>query len=499
MDTAVLILPDQLFEEHPALGSGPRQVALLEHRWYFFEHPYHAQRLVLLQAAMSAFAQELRDAGHDVALFRVADGSHLRVWETLQRDGVGHVELVEPHDTPLLRRLRRDARRSDITISLLHSPNFLTPPGWRSEHLATGASHFSMASFYAAQRKRMGLLLNEDGGPAGGTWSLDTQNRKKLPKDHVPPGVRVPRPHPATAETVRDTAKLFPHAPGSVALGRQDASSAFVYPTTRHEARRALDDFLENRLPLFGDYEDAISREHRIVYHSMLTPVLNIGLLTPDEIVSRAMERAEDGDVPLNSLEGFIRQVVGWREFMYGVYLIEGTRMRESNHLRHTRAMPSAFYEGSTGLDPFDDVVERVRQHGWCHHIERLMVLGNLMLLCEIEPRQVFGWFMEHFVDAYDWVMVPNVYGMSQFADGGTMTTKPYVSASAYLRRMSDYPKGPWCEIWDALYWRWVHRHRELLEGIPRARVLVRGLERLAPDRRRRLLRTAEEWLGRLE
>jgi len=200
--------------------------------------------------------------------------------------------------------------------------------------------------------------------------------------------------------------------------------------------------------------------------------MLNIGLLSPRQVIDAATGQMER--VPLNAMEGFVRQVIGWREFVRLVYRTRGRRQRTQNFWRFSRGMPASFYDGSTGIDPVDHVIRQVLRTGYCHHIERLMVLGNFMLLCEIEPDAVYQWFMELFIDAYDWVMVPNVYGMSQYADGGLMTTKPYVSGSRYVLKMSDFKRGPWCAVWDALYWRFIDRHAEYFAGNPRMAMMAK-------------------------
>ncbi|MFZ2086967.1 MAG: FAD-binding domain-containing protein, partial [Desulfobaccales bacterium] len=198
---------------------------------------------------------------------------------------------------------------------------------------------------------------------------------------------------------------------------------------------------------------------------------------------------------PLNSLEGFVRQVLGWREYVRAVYLLAGEGQRRANFFGHTHPLPPGFYEGTTGIPPLDTVIQRVLATGYAHHIERLMVLGNFLLLCEVDPREVYRWFMDLFIDSYDWVMVPNVFGMSQFADGGLMMTKPYFSSSNYLRKMSDFPEGDWCGLWDALYWRFVGKNQDYLAKNPRLVPMLRYLDRLTPEKRRTLLKTAEDFL----
>ena len=236
----------------------------------------------------------------------------------------------------------------------------------------------------------------------------------------------------------------------------------------RSAAAQWLNDFLEERFVLFGDYEDAILKGENWLWHSVLTPMLNTGLLTPRQILECALEHAKRADVPMNALEGFIRQLIGWREFMRATYVDHGVEMRTTNHWGHVRSIPSSFYDGTTGIDPVDDVIGRVLQTGYCHHIERLMVLGGFMFLCEFDPDEIYKWFMEMFVDSYDWVMVPNVYAMSQHADGGLITTKPYFSGSSYIKKMSNHAKGDWTAIWDGLYWRWISNHVEELGKNPR-------------------------------
>lgn len=243
------------------------------------------------------------------------------------------------------------------------------------------------------------------------------------------------------------------------------------------QQRKRLKLLLDEKGKPVGDFEDAISKEETFLFHGVLTPMLNVGLLTPEQIIRLVVARS--GEVSLNSLEGFVRQVIGWREFIRLVYIHAGSQQRTTNAWNLSRRLPTSFYTGSTGIIPFDQSIQRTLKFAYCHHIERLMVLGNFMLLCDSAPNAVYQWFMEMFIDSYDWVMVPNVYGMSQHADGGLMTTKPYISGSSYILKMSDYSKGDWCEVWDALYWRFIDREREFFSANPRMRVMVGQLDRM--------------------
>jgi (6-4)DNA photolyase len=351
-----------------------------------------------------------------------------------------------------------------------------------------GTKQPRMQHFYEKQRRRLDLLMDGD-KPAGGRWSFDTENRKKLPK-----GIEVPQlPEVQHDDHVRTAlewvAKEFPANVGDL--------DAFIWPTTHEQADAWLTRFLEDRFDLFGPYEDAIAADEPWLFHSVISPLMNTGLLDPRTVVARAVRHAEEHDVDLPSVEGFVRQVIGWREYMRASYVVHGRAMRTRNLLGLTRELDRSWWDGTTGLDPVDTVVRRVNRHGWAHHIERLMVLGNAMLLLRTDPDEVYEFFMTLFIDAYDWVMVPNVYAMSQFAAGELVTTKPYVSGSNYLRKMSDFGPGEWTQAWDALYWQFVADHRDGFAANPRSRFAVTTYDRMDDVRKKELAAVAAQWLGR--
>ena len=347
--------------------------------------------------------------------------------------------------------------------------------------------------FYIQQRKKLGVLVDGRGKPTGGKWSYDADNRLRYPKGQQPPSLKFPRTRQAMEPAIEYVDRHFPNNYG-------DVDHTVAYPVTSAQASRWLDQFLEERFVDFGSYEDAIVLEQSWLHHSVLTPMLNVGLITPRQVVDRTLEFAQaSGQVPLNSLEGFLRQVIGWREFIRAVYQLKGREERTSNFWSCDRAMPKTFWQGETGIAPLDAVIKKVLSTAYCHHIERLMVLGNFMLLCEINPNDCYRWFMEMFIDAYDWVMVPNVYGMSQFADGGLMATKPYISGSNYLMKMSNAPKGDWQEVWDALFWRFMHKHREFFLQNPRLGMLIKTYDKMSSERKSGLTSRAEKFLERLD
>ena len=226
--------------------------------------------------------------------------------------------------------------------------------------------------------------------------------------------------------------------------------------------------------------------------------MINIGLLEPLDVVLRAVHFAEKNNIPINSTEGFVRQIIGWREFIRGMYQCKGSYSRTKNFWSFKRKIPKCFYDGTTGIDPIDNTIKTILKTGYCHHIERLMVLGNFMLLCEIEPDDVYKWFMELFIDAYDWVMVPNVYGMSLFADGGLFSTKPYISSSNYIRKMSNYKCGEWCEIWDGLFWRFIIKNESVFKMNPRTNMMVNLFKKMEETKKIKHLKIAEDFLSQL-
>ena len=492
MRAATIIFPHQLFENHPGL-SKKRPIFLVEEQRFFgdVQSPlrFHKKKLMLHRASMQAYQKRLTSQGYRVQYISYGKASTMDdLFDSLRQREIEEIWALDPVDHVLRERLTEQISQRKMRLNLLTTPGFLTPEDWLSDFFK-GMKHFSMAQFYIAQRKRLNILLDRD-GPVGGKWSYDPENRQRVPKGLIIPQRTVPRPTPWVDEAKTFVEENFPRNPGT--------SDHFFYPVTHEDAQKWLDDFLIKGLASFGDYQDAMVRDEPFLFHSLLSPLINIGLLTPDQVIKRTLHFAATTPVPLNALEGFIRQIIGWREFVRAVYLLKGKAQRTANFFQHSGKVNPAFYRGETGLGPVDHVIQRLNQDAYAHHIERLMVLGNLMLLCELDPEEVYRWFMEMFIDAYDWVMVPNVFGMSQHADGGLMTTKPYISSSNYIRKMSDFPQGDWCPIWDGLYWRFIHNHRSLFEKNPRMTVMTRQLDRLGKDRLRKHLGVVNPFLERI-
>ena len=489
-----VVLPHQLFETHLAEPRGTRFV-LVEDDLLFRHQPFHAQKLVLHRASMRMFARRLRESGFDVDVVETDPDlpSGRRLADHVRDLRPDEVRMHDPVDDWLLRDIRSALADAGVRLApedLEETPNFLTTrpelAGWFREHRAR------MQTFYQWQRRRLGVLVEGRDGerPVGGRWSFDTENREKLPRGHRVPG-RAGAPRvPEVDEAIDWVGEAFPDAPGR--------ADTFDWPVTHEQAQEALREFADQRLAEFGPYEDAVSTQHPFVFHAAITPALNCGLLDPREVLRAVLDAGRAGEVPTASLEGFVRQLIGWREYVRATYHLYGRRMRTSNHLRHGRSLAPGWWDASTGLDPVDHVVRGVLERGYAHHIERLMVLGNAMCLLRTDPTEVHEWFTALFVDAYDWVMVPNVYAMSQFAAGTGITTKPYVSGSNYLRTMSDFGPGKWREDWDALYWTFVADHHDVFASNPRARMVTRAWERMDDQRRRGLLERGRAVIDRL-
>lgn len=484
-----LVYPHQLFASHLEAPAGTTFV-LVEHDLFFRQYRFHTQKLVLHRASMRRFATKLRERGFAVEHVET-DGrttSRLATARVLRRLGPGRITVHDVVDDWLGRDVV--ATVADVGGELSaqdvgESPNFLTTRAQVAEAFGT-SGRARMQDFYAAQRRRLDVLMDGD-RPVGAKWSFDADNRKKLPRAHLVPAPTPPERHPEVEAAIAWVRRTFPDNPGN--------AEAFAWPTSHAEAETSYEQFLAERFAQFGPYEDALSTAHPFVFHSLLTPGLNIGLLSPHHVLRRALEVGQEDDVPLASLEGFVRQVIGWREYVRATYHLDGRRLRSSNALEHGRALAPGWWTGETGLAPVDHVVRQVLETGYAHHIERLMVLGNAMCLLRIDPEQVYEWFMELFVDAYDWVMVPNIYAMSQFAAGSAITTKPYVSGSNYLRKMGDFAAGDWTADWDALYWTFVKDHHEVFAANPRSQMMASMYDRLAPATKAAHTRRASAWL----
>ena len=330
------------------------------------------------------------------------------------------------------------------------------------------------------------------GKPIGGKWTFDTENRKKYPKNKKAPSIHFPENSKHYDEARKYVEENFGNNYGNL-------TSYQLYPVTFDEAKNWFNQFLELRFADFGIYEDSIVEREHFLHHSVLSPLLNIGLLTAENVLNESINYAKEFEIPINSLEGFVRQILGWREFVRGIYLYEGTSQRNKNYWKHHNPLPKSFYTGKTDIKPIDSTILKVLETGYAHHIERLMIFANFMNLLKINPNEVYQWFMEMFIDSYDWVMVPNVYGMSSFSDGGKMSTKPYISGSNYIKKMSDHKDGDWSEKWDALFWNFVNDNRAFFETNPRLGMMIRTLDKMPEEKQSEHFKIAKQTIKNLK
>ncbi len=492
-----IIFPHQLFKYHPAIDK-QRIIYLVEETLFFHQYNFHKQKLVLHRASMLFYKAWLEEKNYKVKYINTEEdfADVRKLISFLNEKKCKEIHIAELADDWLHRRLQNACRKSNIELVIYQTPGFITSLKKANEYFDDKKNYFQ-TDFYIWQRKQHKILLEANNHPLGSKWSFDYENRKRFPKKETVPVLNLPKQNKYVDEARKYVEQHFKNNYGI----NDDPfyNTTGFFPTTFIEAENWLKDFIKYRFEKFGVYEDAIVENEQVLNHSVLSSSLNIGLLTPKQVLDEVILSAKQYKIPLNSLEGFIRQIIGWREFIRVVYEREGTKQRTKNCWNFSRKIPSSFWKGTTGIKPFDAVLKKVLQSAYTHHIERLMVLGNFMLLCEFNPDEVYKWFMELFIDAYDWVMVPNIYGMSQFADGGIMSTKPYISSSNYLIKMSDFEKGDWQQTWDALFWRFMHVHRDFFESNARIGMLLKTFDKMEATKRKKYLYVAEIFLRSLD
>ena len=479
-----IIFPHQLFLNNPILKNN-NEIYLIEEFLFFKQYKFHKQKIAFHRASMKAYQSYLQSLNLKVNYIESNNIlSDIRQFkQEIKSRNIKTINIIDPDDDWLEQRIK--ALSNNCEINTHANPQFLNKKEDLAGFFRKDKKSFFQTTFYKQQRKRLGILIDDEQKPVGGKWTYDNDNRKKYPKNKLPPAVHFPGKSEEWNEAIIYTQNLFPDNPGSISNDR-------LYPITHKEAQEWLEQFLTYRFYDFGIYEDAIVKEASILNHSILSPLMNIGLIKPNEVINRVLLFSEQENIPINSTEGFIRQIIGWREFIRGMYLCKGRFSRTENFWGFNRKIPKSFYDGTTGIDPIDETIKKVLKTGYCNHIERLMILGNFMLLCEFDPNEVYRWFMELFIDAYDWVMVPNVYGMCMFADGGTFATKPYIGGSNYIKKMSNYPKGEWEEIWDGMFWKFVIKHEQIFRSNPRTSMLLYSLNKMSDEKREKHVENAD-------
>ncbi|WP_172839410.1 cryptochrome/photolyase family protein [Tateyamaria omphalii] len=502
MSRLILVLGDQLTDDVAALKAADKTsdvVVMAEVAEEGSYVPHHPKKIALILAAMRKFAARLRKDGWTVDYSELDDteNSQSICGELLRRaeqHGASEVIATRPGEYRLIAALED----CPLKVTLLEDDRFIASHK-EFEEWAEGRKALRMEYFYRDMRRKTGLMMEGD-TPAGDKWNYDHDNRKPAPDD-VDFGGPMQFAPDETVEAVLDLVeRRFGNHFGDL--------RPFWFATDQGQARRALAHFVKHALPKFGDFQDAMLAENRFLYHAVVGLYINIGLLDPLEVCQAVEQAWKDGDAPINAAEGFIRQIIGWREYVRGIYFHEGPDYPRRNGLNHQRKLPEFYWGGETNMRCISKAVEQTGAEAYAHHIQRLMVTGNFALLAGLDPAEVSEWYLAVYADAFEWVEAPNVVGMSLFADGGVIASKPYVSSGAYINRMSDYCKGCHYKVsvktgegacpFNLLYWHFLDRHRDRFSNNARMGNMYRTWDRMDADRRETVLREAEAFLERM-
>ena len=403
----------------------------------------------------------------------------------INKNKIKKLKIFEIPDSFFRNRIVNFCKKKNIDLEIIQSPMFMSDRALLKEYFEKNKKPF-LINFYKLQRINQNILIKNN-LPTGGKWSFDEDNRKKLPKNIQIPPIKLPSENKNIKDVKILIDEKFKKHPGNI--------SGFLIPTNREAALNWLQSFFKDRFKNFGDYEDALTTESNLVFHSLLSPLLNIGLLVPSEVIQEALKYHKKNKIPLNSFEGFIRQILGWREFIKGTYDKYENQMVKGNFWNHKRKLTSSWYTGTTGIDPLDHFIKEVNACGYTHHIPRLMVISNIMNLAGIHPKEIYSWFMEMFVDSSDWVMVPNVFSMGTFSDGGIFATKPYICGSNYILKMSNFKKGEWCDIVDGLYWSFIERNMSEIKKNYRMSMMANAYKKISEERKKTIFTKANKFI----
>ena len=489
--TLTLILGDQLSHGIAALSGADRDhtivlMAEVSEETSYVRH--HKKKIAFILSAMRHFAEELREEGWQVDYAKLDDpgnsGSFTGELErAIRRHRPDRIRITEPGEHRVRAAMDTWQERFGLPVEVLPDDRFICPHE-RFADWASGRKQLRMEYFYREMRRETGLLMDGD-RPEGGKWNFDAENRKPAKPDLFMPEPLLFEPDAITGGVLDLVEAQFPDHIGTL--------RPFRYGVTRADALRALDHFIEHALPRFGDYQDAMLSGEPFLYHSVLSGYLNIGLLGPLEICERVEDAYRAGHAPLNAAEGYIRQIIGWREYVRGIYWLKMPEYVALNELNASRPLPGFYWTGDTGMACMADAIGQTIEHAYAHHIQRLMVTGNFAMLAGVDPREVHEWYLAVYWDAFEWVELPNTLGMSQFADDGLLASKPYAASGNYISKMSDYcagcrydvkqKTGPEACPFNPLYWDFLIRNRAVLGGNPRLGQVFRTWDRMAAEK----------------
>ncbi len=502
----VLVLGDQLSRNNPALNAADPKTDIVlmaevaEEATYV---PHHKKKIAFTFAAMRHFAAELEAAGWRVEYTQLSDPANTasltgEVKRALERHGAERVIVTEPGEFRLRTAFEAWPEKLGVDVACLEDTRFLATHA-EFRDWAQGRKQLRMEYFYREMRKKTGLLMR-DGQPEGGKWNFDAENRKPAKGDLFLPQPLRHAPDAITEEALDLVAAAFPENFGVL--------RPFWCAVTREDACAALESFVATALPSFGDYQDAMLDGEPFLYHSILSLYINTGLLDPLEVCQRVERAYYEGHAPLNAVEGFIRQIIGWREYVRGIYWLKMPGYTDKNYLGASRALPAFYWTGETDMACMAAAIGQTRDEAYAHHIQRLMVTGNFAMLAGVDPHQVHEWYLAVYFDAYEWVEAPNVIGMSQFADGGLLGSKPYAASGNYINKMSDYCRGCRYDVkektgddacpFNALYWDFLIRNKEKLRTNPRLGQVYRTWDKMSGEKQAAYRTSAHAFLEAL-
>ena len=506
MSTLRLVLGDQLSHNLSALADIDLahdivlMMEVLQECTYVL---HHKQKIVLVLSAMRHFAAELRQKGVRVDYIRLDDPENggdftKEIGRALVRHKITHIIVTEPGEWRVQEMVQAWSNLFKIKIEIRTDNRFFATHEYFS-NWTKGRKHWRMEHFYHEIRREHQLLMDGD-KPVGGSWNFDSENRKRLPTGMTPPSRKRFTPDSITRDVMTLVTKIFPKNFGTM--------DSFSWPVTRPQALEALNDFIENSLPFFGDYQDAMKTQTPFLYHSLLAPALNLGLLSPREVCEAAENAWRNNNAPLNAVEGFVRQIVGWREYVRGVYWSLMPTYANVNSLSASRPLPDFFWTGKTDMHCLEETIASTIHHAYSHHIQRLMLTGNFALLAGVAPREIERWYLAVYADAFEWVEMPNTLGMAVFADGGRMASKPYAASGAYIDRMSDYCKACAYDVkqkngdgacpFNRLYWAFLIRNKSRLSDNARMAIPYRTIAAWGTKRQKEILDDAENCLSQI-
>lgn len=448
--------------------------------------PHHKKKIAFLFSAMRHFAEELRADGWTVDYVKLTDEDNAgslegELAQAVARHNPAHIHILEPGEYRVSQNLKDFTAKSDIPVTIHADDRFIATHA-EFQDWAEGRKQLRMEYFYREMRRKTGLLMDGD-KPEGGKWNYDAQNRKPAKADLFMPRPLSFEPDAITQDVLTLVVETFPDNFGDL--------EPFWFGVTAEHARAALDNFIDKALPNFGDYQDAMLRGEKFLYHSILSLYINCGLLDPLEVCRRVELAYHHGHAPLNAAEGFIRQIIGWREYVRGIYWLKMPDYVSENYLGASGKLPSFYWSGETDMACLKAAISQTREEAYAHHIQRLMVTGNFALLTGVDPHDVHEWYLSVYADAYEWVELPNTLGMSQFGDGGVLGSKPYISSGNYINKMSDYCKGCKFDVkkkhgegacpFNPLYWDFLARHEDKFRGNPRMGQMYRLWDNMTP------------------